>query len=72
MEAAIHIGAEKQAVKRLMRGITDILDSNTCDAVKLSALDVLKSACQVTGTLVQNCTFSGLSETPAKQKKERT
>lgn len=57
MKAAIHIGASKEAVQEVNKGIMAIVNSPAGDAVKVEALRVLQSAAEVKNTVVQNCVF---------------
>jgi hypothetical protein len=68
MDAMIHIGADAKSVRRVTEAINDILGSDACDQVQLAALDTLKSACQVTGTTIQNCTLTSSPEITSKKK----
>jgi len=59
MQTAIEIGASKEAVKEAKVAILDIIKSQNGDDVKREALITLRTICQVNGTSISHCTFTG-------------
>jgi hypothetical protein len=51
----IQIGVSTQTVKEVYAAIIGIITADASDAVKIPALETLRTACNVNGTTVSNC-----------------
>ena len=60
MTAMLHIGVSRETVQAARAAILDIIKATKDrDAVAVEALETLRSVCNVSGTTVQNCQFTG-------------
>lgn len=55
---AIHVGANRDAIKEARGAINDILSAEVYEETKRSALDCLRGLCEVKNTTISNNTFS--------------
>lgn len=58
MQAALNIGASKEAIREAREAVLAIIKASCGDQVKLAALEAFTSVTSVNGATITNCNFT--------------